>query len=199
VRAPRVWIVGLLALAASHAVRGDDPSLPLSLSSCSVLAARSGEVRTLYWQLYDVTEVCVNVAPEPGSEGPSPLAFTFSFTHAGREAKAAPSRMVWRVQLPPSHVATSPSLRMVLDEAEPVDLTAPGQPSRLVFSPGCSGGTDCGYIGVEVFPARGVLARMLAAKTISGEALGGVPFSFGAEAKVALYALVQRFDGGERR
>src|SRR5262249_5956491 len=82
----------LALLTAASRAHAEAPSLPLSLGSCALLGARPGEVRTLYWELYRHTEVCVIVAPEPGPAGPSPLTMTFSFTHTGRdEGTASPS------------------------------------------------------------------------------------------------------------
>lgn len=175
---------GLILLAATS-LHADTPSWPLSLGSCAVLQAPPGEVRSLYWELYQHTEVCVGLAPQPGPEGPSPVAFSLSFTYTGRDRKAPPAWVLLHVQLPPVFVVLTPSLRLVLDQAERFDLTASPQLYRVTFPPGCAGDSGCGFTGLEALLSREFVGRLAKAKEISGEALG-VPFVLSPDARDAL-------------
>jgi hypothetical protein len=184
----------LILLAAAGTVRANAQALPLSLSSCDILGARPGEVKALYWELYEHTEVCVNLVPEPGPAGASPLSVTFSFTHTGRKLEAAPANVLFRVMMPPYASVAWPSLQVTLDRSEPLDLTAPGQPYQVVFPPGCTlAGSGCGYTGVEVPVSREAFLRWAAAKTIRGTAFG-VAFSFSPEAHESLLRLAERLE-----
>lgn len=181
---------GLILLAATR-LHADTPSWPLSLGSCAVLQAPPGEVRSLYWDLYQHTEVCVNLAPQSGPEGPSPLAFSFSFTHTGRERKASPAFVVLHVQLPPTYVVLSASLHIVLDQAERFDLTASQQLYRVTFPPGCTTEGGCGFTGLDALLSRDAFAHLVKARVISGEAFG-IPFVLSPDAGQALSLFAER-------
>jgi hypothetical protein len=189
----RVATVSILVVAAGTA-HADVQSTPLSLSSCDVLGARAGEVKALYWELYDHTEVCVNLPSAPGPPGAWPLSFTFSFTYTGRTMKAPPANVLFRVMMPPYAAIAWPSLQVTLDSGERLDLTAPGRPYRVVYPPGCVGAEDgCGCTGLEVPLSREEFLRWAAAKTISGTAFG-VDFSLAPGAHESLLSLAERLE-----
>jgi hypothetical protein len=184
----------LLLLAVTPGVYAEAPSWPLSLGSCSALGARPGEVKALYWELYQHTEVCVNLIPEPGPTGPSPFVFTFSFTHTGRELKAPPAVVLLRVQLPPFYVVLSPSLTVLLGATEKLDLTAADQPYRVTYPPNCTmSETGCGFTGVEVPLRRETFMRFAKVKTITGQSFG-IAFSLSPEAHESLSNLASGLD-----
>jgi hypothetical protein len=187
-----VGLAALVPLAASSA-HADAPSWPLSLGSCSILGARLGEVKTLYWDLYQHTEVCVTLAPEPTTaSSTSALAFTFSFTYPGHELKVPPAQVLLRVQLSPSYVVSAPSLHLMLSNTERVDLTASEEAYRMTFPPGCAtAGAGCGFTGIEVSLPREAFLRVVKATTISGEVFG-MPFSFATDARRSLSTFAER-------
>jgi hypothetical protein len=59
---------------------------------------RPGEVKHLYWDLFDTTEVWVQIRPDsPEGKGPAPLQLVFQGFYKGREAKGTPGRVGARV------------------------------------------------------------------------------------------------------
>lgn len=190
--AARLATVSIFLLAAAGAAHADPQGSPLSLSSCDVLGARAGEVKALYWELYDHTEVCVKLAPVPGPPGAWPLSFAFSFTYTGRTMKAPPANVLFRVMMPPYAAIAWPSLQVTLDSSEHLNLTAPGRPYQVVYPPGCTlAESGCGYTGLEVPLSREEFLRWAAAKTISGTAFG-VDFSLAPGAHESLLSLAEK-------
>jgi hypothetical protein len=182
----------LILVAAAGTLHADTPSSPLSLGSCSLLGAKAGEVKTLFWELYNHTEVCVNLVPDPGPSGPSPFVLTFSFTHTGRQMTAPPATVLLRAQLPPNYVVLSPSLDVVLDATEHFDLTTPGQPYRLTYPPQCTmAETGCGFTGIEVPLTPETFRRWARARAIAGKAFG-IAFSLPPEARESLGRFAER-------
>lgn len=190
----RAALAGALALLAAVPVSGSEfPAIPLSLGSCALPGNRTGEVKSVYWELYQHTEVCVNLVPEPTATGPSPFVFTFSFTHTGREFKP-PAWVLFRAQLPPHYVVVVPSLDVALDGGEPLHLVSPGQPYQLTCPPNCTfSETGCGFTGVEVPLAPETFRRFAQAKRIQGTGFG-IPFSLPEDARQGLSELARRLD-----
>src|SRR5688572_17296091 len=152
----------------------ETPGFPLSLGSCALEGAKLGELRSVYWELYQHTEVCVSFGPEPASAG---LALTFSFTHVGRVMKERPQLVVLRAQLPPLAMVFSASVSLLVDGKEELDLTT-GREYRMTYPPQCTPPSEggCSFTGVEIAVPSSVFKRIAAAKTIEGRAFG-IPFT----------------------
>src|SRR5262245_60702067 len=86
---------------------------PLSLGSCALPGAKPFEVRSVYWDLYQHTEVCVSFTPEPAEAG---LVLTFSFTHVGRTSMEPPRMVLLRAQLSSAAILTSASVSILFDD-----------------------------------------------------------------------------------
>jgi hypothetical protein len=166
------------------------PAIPLSLGSCAVLQAAPFEVRSLYWELYKHTEVCVTFPAAPTPAGPSPLALTFSFTYTGTDPKP-PEWILFRAQLPPFAVVVTPSLDVSVDGGEPIPLVAPGLPYQVTYPASCGPGDGCGFTGVEVPLAPATFRRMAQARNVRGTAFG-TPFALPESARESLQELARR-------
>jgi len=186
----------LTLLAVGPAAGSDFPAIPLSLGSCALPGTRTGEVRSVYWELQEHTEVCVNLVPEATAAGPSPFVFTFSFTHTGRDFKP-PAWVLFRAQLPPHYVVVTPSLDVALDGGEPLHLVGPGQPYQVTYPPNCTfSETGCGFTGVEVPLSPETFRRLAQARRIQGTGFG-IPFSLPEDARPSLCELARRMQAGE--
>ena len=139
-----------------------------------------GEVKRLYWELFDTTEVWVQVKPEvPEGKGPTPLQLVFQAFYNGREPKGAPARVGARVVGP---AVADLSFRLTYD-GRTVDLTGPQGNSRLLWaSPVYANGVDA-EIKIDV------LRDFAAAASPGGVALG-IPFVLSAGDRTALRTFV---------
>jgi hypothetical protein len=145
---------------------------------------KPGEVKHLYWGLFDTTEVWVQLSPElPAGKGPAPLQLVFQAFYKGREAKGAPSRVGARVVGP---AVADLSFRLTY-EGETADLTGPQGNSRLLFpAPACDG---CSANGVDAEIRPDVMRDYAAANSPGGSALG-IPFVISTADRGALKAFV---------
>jgi hypothetical protein len=163
-------------------------TVALALSSLILLAQAPGagwamapapprEVRRLYWELFETTEVWVRLTPGNPNEAPPLLSLVFQAFFPGRPSRepyslrpqwpgGAPARLVVRAEPFPLTVVRDLSLRFVLDD-DTFDLTGPG--SRSTF---LSCGDDCAPNAVEAELDPTLLRALTAARTIGGEALG---------------------------
>jgi len=135
------------------------------------------EVRRLYWELQETTEVWVRLTPGDPTGAPPLLSLVFQAFFPGRPPRepysllpqwprGAPARLVVRAEPFPLTAVRDLSLRLVLDDYT-FDLTGPG--SRYTFS---SCGDDCAPNAVEAELDPTLLRALTAAQTIRGEALG---------------------------
>jgi hypothetical protein len=182
-------MVAALVLALAAALAGEQMAgFPLSLGSCALEGAKPGELRSVYWELYQHTEVCVSFPAEPAS---SSLALTFSFTHVGRALEERPRHVLMRAQLPPGAAVLRPSLSLLVDGREALDLTGPGALYQTTYPPHCTPPpeTGCSFTGVEAAIPTSVFERIAEARTLEGRAFGaGFALSPAQRARVAALA-----------
>ena len=135
------------------------------------------EVRRLYWELQETTEVWVRLTPGDPNAAPPLLSLVFQAFFPGRaqrEAysllpqwpKGAPARLVVRVEPFPLTTVRDLTLRLELDGYS-FDLTSPGSRYAML-----SCGDDCAPNAIEVDLDPTLLRALVAARTIRGEALG---------------------------
>jgi hypothetical protein len=163
--------------------------LALVLSSLISLAQAPGagwvmapapprEVRRLYWELVETTEVWVRLTPGDPNGAPPLLSLVFQAFFPGRQPrepysllpqwpKGAPARLVVRADPFPLTVVRDLSLRLELD-GYTFNLTGPGD--RYATFPPC--GDDCTPNAVEAELAPSLLRALIVARTVRGEALG---------------------------
>ena len=145
---------------------------------------KPGEVKHLYWDLFNTTEVWVQVMPErPDGKGPTPLQLVFQAFYTGREAKGAPARVGARVVGP-----TIDLLFRLTYDGKTADLTGPQGNSRYLW-PGACG--DCNPNGVDAEVKIDVLRDYAAAVSPGGVALG-IPFVLSEPDRSALRTFVAR-------
>lgn len=157
------------------------------------------EVRRVYWDLFETTEVWVLLLPE-GPQGERPLVnFVFQAFFPGRAKrepyskvprwpKGKPEQVVLKVQGTPLTVIRELSLRLVIDNTT-VDLTGPGSDFRSL---GCfAGDMECSPTGVEVKMEPSLLQSMITAERVRAQALG-FPIELGEADQLALAAFAER-------
>ena len=150
------------------------------VSGWAMVDAPPGEVRRLYWELHETTEVWVRLTPgDPG--GGRPLVnVVFQAFFPGRARRdpysglpqwpsGTPARIVARAEPFPLTVIRDLSLRLALD-GHAFDLTGPG--GRFTLLPCGAGSDDCAPNAVEVDLDPSLLRALTVARTAGGEALG---------------------------
>jgi hypothetical protein len=150
----------------------------------NLVQAPPREVKRVYWDLFETTEVWVLLLPGDPQGEPAPVNVVFQAFFSGRAKrdpysklpewpKGEPERLTVRVQPFPTTVLKEPSLRLVVDD-ETFDLGASckwplgfGGPCQILYSG--EGGAIIG-VSVEVQPA--LLQRLAKARVVTGTALG---------------------------
>jgi hypothetical protein len=164
------------------------PLLGFALSLVLLVQLRGGgwaiapapprEVKRLYWELVETTEVWVRLTPGDPSGSAPLLSLVFQAFFPGRQPrepysllpqwpKGEPARLVVRAEPSLLTVGRGLSLRFVLD-GYTFDLTGPG--SRYTTLP--CGGDDCTPTAVEAELHPTLLRALIAARRVGGEALG---------------------------
>jgi hypothetical protein len=184
-RARRTAIVlaGLVCLAAPSA-RAQAPG-----DGWALAPAPPREIRHLYWDLFQTTEVWLRLEPVDPDGKPPLVHLIFQAFFAGRETKPPPSRTVVRAQPFPLTVVRNLTLRFAFG-GETLDLTGPGARYRLLY-PVCGPDDSCAANAVEAEIGFPELRTLAAAPSVRGEALG-FPIALRAEDKDALARLLAR-------
>lgn len=165
-----------------------------------VAPAPPREVRRVYWDLFQTTEVWVLLLPE-GPQGEPPLVnFVFQAFFPGRAKrepysklprwpKGEPERLVLKVQGTPLTLIREFSLRLVIDNTT-VDLTGAGSDFTYL---GCFAGdmVGCSVTGVEVKMEPSLLRSLITAESVRGQALG-FPIEFKEADQLALTEFAER-------
>jgi hypothetical protein len=138
------------------------------------------EVKKLYWDLFETTEMWTRLIPED-PDGKPPLASLIfqaffpgraerdPYTGLPRDPKGPPARIVVQAQPLPLTVIRELSLRLVIDGRR-IDLTGPT--SRYRNLPCLVATEDCVPNAVEAELEPSTLRSLIAATSVSGEALG---------------------------
>ena len=164
----------------------------LALSSLLLLAQAPGsgwamvnapprDVRRLYWELAETTEVWVRLTPgDPNGAAPL-LSLVFQAFFPGRAArdpytalpqwpKGEPARLVVRAEPFVLTAIRDLTLWLVLDDYT-FDLTSPGS-RHSILGCGPAGSDNCAPNIVEAELHPTLLRALIAARTIGGEAFG---------------------------
>jgi hypothetical protein len=135
-----------------------------------------GEVKRIYWELLQTTEVLVRLVPADPDGKPVRVDLVFQAFFPGRPErigaamqwpKGRPARLTVAAQaFPATFVIPELSLRLVMDGAT-VDLTgAAGRYRHLLPCP------DCTPNGVEADLEPAMLQSLITARSVEGQALG---------------------------
>ncbi len=154
------------------------------------------QVKKLYWDLFQTTEVWVRLIPENPEDKPPLVSLIFQayfpgrperdpYTGQPRDPKGAPSKLVLRAQPLPMTVVSQLTLKLVIDD-RPLDLTAPGVAYHYL-SP-CE---DCAANAIAADIDAALLRSLVKAHVVKGEALG-FPIRSTAEDQKALAELAER-------
>ncbi len=155
----------------------------------NLVQAPPREVKRVYWDLFETTEVWVLLLPGGPQGEPAPVNVVFQAFFSGRAKrdpysklipqwpKGKPERLTVRVQPFPMTVLNEPSLRFVVDD-ETFDLGAScnwplgfGGPCQIL-SGGSEPGSGSAIIGVSVEVQPALLQRLAKARVVTGTALG---------------------------
>lgn len=163
-----VALLGVIALLVSQ-LPGD---------GWAMVDSRPREVRRLYWDLFQTTEVWVTLSPVTAAKITGPR-FAFQAFFPGREVKGRPQRI--QVKALAGEMANEPSLRVTID-GKTMDLTGPAGISFLLYPPGCEG---CVANGVVADLKPEVLRNLVDAADAAIVAFG-LTFHLSSEDRAAL-------------
>ena len=123
-------------------------------------AAGDGDIRAVYWELQNQTDVWLTLEPRDAGGARAPL-LTFTYRFAGKRPEGPPTHIDVRAYAPPLWAGRA-TLWFLLDGREKIDLgSSPG---------GLIGGVPSDYL-LQTIPIE-MFKRFASAKRISGEALG---------------------------
>jgi hypothetical protein len=164
------------------------------------------EVRHVYWDLFQTTEVWVRLVPEDPQGGPRLLNLVFQALFPGRAERdpysgrpqwpsGTPRTLRVRAEPLPTTVVRELSLRLVID-GRSIDLAGPDHPHRTL--PCVVASEDCSPNAVEADLDPSTLRCVAGARSVGGEALG-FPFRLVAADQAALGEFLDRvgLKGGE--
>jgi hypothetical protein len=102
-----------------------------------------GQIGAIYFDAGQESQVWIDLQPKSNEPGPDLVHLKFTVTFPGRELAHAPASLTLRAQTDcfayPTRIL-QPILRVVLDQASTIDLTAPGYGFQFVRS--CSRRSD---------------------------------------------------------
>lgn len=187
----------------------------MSLASCSLavvllllqapgdgwalVQAPPREIKRLYWDLFQTTEVWLRLIPEDPDGKPALVSLVFQAFFPGRaerdpysglprEPKGPPARLALRAQPLPLTMIRELSLWLVID-GKLVELTGPT--SRYRNLPCLLATEDCTPNAVESELEPSILRALITARTVRAEALG-FPVKLTGADQVALTDFVTR-------
>jgi hypothetical protein len=151
------------------------------------------QVKRLYYDLMQTTEVWVRLIPESPDGKPPLVNLIFQAFYPGRaerdpytglprEPTGPPARLVVVAQPLPMTVIRELSLRLSIDD-KTVDFTAPAARYRYLYP--CFAGDGCSANGIEAELAPSLLRSMGMARVVAGDVLG-FPVKLGTEDHRAL-------------
>ena len=165
----------------------------------AMVSAPSREVRRLYWELQETTEVWVRLTPRDPAGGEPLVNLVFQAFFPGRAGRdpynglpqwpsGRPARIVVRAEPFPLTVIRGFSLQLSLD-GHTFNLAVPG--SRYAILPCGVGSEECAPNSVEAELDASLLRALTVARTVEGEALG-FPIHLSAADQRALAEFSQR-------
>jgi hypothetical protein len=146
----------------------------------AVVQAPPREVKRLYWDLFQTTEIWLRLIPEDPDGKPPLVNLIFQAFFPGRAErdpysglpqwpKGAPARLALRAQPLPLTLIRQLSLRLQI-EGNTLDLTRPG--SRYRNLPCFVATEDCTPNAVEAELEPSILRSLISAREVGGQVLG---------------------------
>ena len=160
----------------------------LSWSSLSSLSGqllpppKDGDIRAVYWELRNESEVWLTLEPKAAAGGSAPM-LTFTFQFPGKRPAAPPAQIEVRAYAPVLMWAPRPELWLVLDGGDKLDIGARGSPYGMMS------GQVSDYLTAMI--SIDTLKRIAGAKRIAGSALG-IDFELNESQASALRTFLER-------
>jgi hypothetical protein len=157
---------------------------PVTTAAQALPPPRDGDIRVLYYEFRDLTEVWLTLLPKGPAGEDLPISLTFDVAFPGKRP-AAPLTQVWMR----AHVGKMwnprPILTLVLDGKTTLDVAGP---RPTILSAGDEGDTMIGVAGTVSVETLGTIA---AARSVSGDALR-LPFVLSESQRAAIAAFRDR-------
>jgi len=148
---------------------------------------RDGDIRVVYWELQDQTEVWLTLEPRSPRGEKLPISLALAVRFAGKRPAAAPNDVEVRASVNLLW-APEPRLTLWMDGEEPVEFAPPG-PSAIYNDPFGEGmATISGMAGTI---SMATLDRMTAARSLGGNALR-LDFELDASQRAAIARFAER-------
>jgi hypothetical protein len=128
------------------------------------------EIKILYWELFQTTEVWVRIVPEAHNGKPTLLSLIFFVTYPGKDLKRTPPTISLQAQPDPLTVFKRLSLKLTLQPGGFLDLAAPGRDFRYIYP--CGVGEGCAPGAIVATLSWEELNRFAKCERFTGEVLG---------------------------
>lgn len=190
-----IWIVSLtigLALSLSTAGQTSSMNAPFLVTgaACNLGKAKPDGIRRLYWELYNLTELCVTV--DVTTTPPTRVSLSFVLAYQGREVASSPLNVLVRAQTNTTTGLIEPRFDFGMPWGS-LSLMTPQRDYQLTYPCGPNDG-GCGFDGVVAAISSSELLSLSEADSLRGHALGGefTVTSSGLSAIRTLAAVIER-------
>jgi hypothetical protein len=150
---------------------------------------RDGEIRVLYYEARDLTELWLTLEPKGPAGEDLPISLTFDVAFPGKRP-AAPLTKVWMRAHAGQLWNPRPVLTLVLDGKTTLDVAGP---NPTILSAGDEGDTMLGVAGTL---SVDTLRTIAAARSVSGNALR-VPFALTESQRQAIARFAERIQSAD--
>jgi hypothetical protein len=136
-------------------------------------------IKTLYWELFDETEIWMRIAPEAedrASTARIPASLIFWLTYPGKafaanDIKTSPQEVMVQAQPDPLTIVNTLSLLFLVDDKVLFDLMGKGAAFDYIYPcPGCAPNAAVAHLDPQSF--RRMVRSLVRSKTVTGEELG---------------------------
>jgi hypothetical protein len=153
------------------------PSIQAPGDGINLAPSAPREIKTLYWELFNQTEIWVRLSPEGKDNKPAPVSLIFYITFPGKEPQSEPEQITVRAQADPRFVASKFSLKLIPRPGAPLDLVGPlGTVKNSIgtdfqYYPNCPGG-GCAMTGIISYLPWKTFVQIAQSESLTAEALG---------------------------
>ncbi len=167
------WIVALLSVLAASLPRSGPAhaaAAPFLVSgaACNLAKADRNGIKRLYWQLYDLTELCVDV--DVTTTPPTRMTLSFVLVYQGREITRLPVSALVRAHTNTTAGLVDPKFEFRTPRGA-LALMAPQRDYQLTYP--CDRSQDgCAFDGAVASISSSELLELSKTETLAGHALG---------------------------
>jgi hypothetical protein len=136
------------------------------------------EIKTLYYELFQTTEIWVRLVPVDQNRKPAPLSLIFYVTFSGKKLESVPAEVTVRGQADPRFVASKFSLNLRPQPGDALNLVGPlgtiknAIGTKFQFYPNCPVGDDCAVTGVISYLPWQTFLQVTQSRALTAEILG---------------------------